>query len=221
MTLQQIEHGVTIWGTWVKAHEKLLLILVSAGLVWHLYGTGLQAWIQHDQKAATQANTESQALQTQLAALQAQNAQLNAKIDLAMQQRAVQTVIQKKQDDNLEPAELAARIQTQLGVGTVKYETTTVPITGELVFSNDASHKVARDEDDLIQAKADVIDLNTKLTSCQSLNVAGDKALMAEKTAHQDDVKLLKAENHRSWMRGFKWGAVAGFVGGIVTLHKL
>ena len=219
MTLQQFEHGVGIYVTWLKAHEKIVLIAVAAFLAFHMYSKGLDAWVQHDQRNATAANTQAKSLETQLATLQAQNVQLSARIDQAMQQRAIQTVIQKKADDNLEPVALAARIQTQLGVGRVKYDTSTMPVVGELVFSNDASHKVARDEDDLQQAKADVVDLNTKLISCQGVNVVGDKALTAEKTAHADDVKLLKAEAHRSWLRGFKWGVITGFVGGLV-IHK-
>ena len=219
MSLVTIEKGVSVYVTWLKAHEKLALLVVAAFLAFHFYTKGLDAFIEHDKRVATAANTQSQALQSQLAALQAQNAQLSARIDQAMQQRAVQTVVQKKQDDAMEPAVLAARIQTQLGVGTVKYETTSIPVTGELVFSNDAAHQVARDEEDLGKLKLDVVDLNSKLTSCQVVNTAGDKALTAEKTAHQDDVKLLKAEAHRSWIRGFKWGVITGFVGGLV-IHK-
>src|ERR1700675_3613253 len=134
MTLQQFEHGVGIYVTWLKAHEKIVLIAVAAFLAFHMYSKGIDAWTAHDQRTATAANTQAKSLETQLATLQAQNVQLSARIDQAMQQRAIQTIIQKKADDNLEPVALAARIQTQLGVGTVKYETTSVPVTGELVF---------------------------------------------------------------------------------------
>ena len=115
MNLTTIEHGVIVYVTLLKAHEKLALLVVAAFLAFHFYTKGLDAFIEHDKRVATAANTQSQALQSQLAALQAQNAQLSARIDQAMQQRAVQTVVQKKQDDAMEPAVLAARIQTQLG----------------------------------------------------------------------------------------------------------
>src|ERR1700687_5412530 len=98
MTLQQFEHGVSVWATFVKAHEKLLIIVLGAFLAFHFYSKGLDAWIQHDQRNATAANTQAKSLETQLATLQAQNVQLSARIDQAMQQRAIQTIIQKKAD---------------------------------------------------------------------------------------------------------------------------
>lgn len=219
MTLESIEKGVSIWASWVKAHEKLLIIVGGGFLLWHIYGKGVDAWMQHDQRLATAANAQSQVLQTQLAQAQQQNATLIAQINQAMKQRAAQTQQQKKADDNLDATQLAARVQLLLGVGKVTVEPTSSPLSNELVFDETASHKVADDEEDLTQLRADNTDLNTKLTSCQDLNTKSDAALTAEKTAHQDDVKALNLKAKKSWLKGFKWGVITGVVGGLI-IHK-
>lgn len=218
MDLKQIEHSVGIYATWVKAHEKLLVIVIGALLAFHLYGSALSAWVEHDKRVATASNAQSTTLQDQLHTLQTTVAEQNAKIDQAMKQRATVTVIQKQKDDALQPTELSKRIQAQLGVGTVSVSS---PLGDSLVFNLEAAHKVARDEEDFAKAIADVADLNTKLVSCQAINVKADKTLDAEKKAHHDDVDTLRAENHRQWLKGFKWGAITGFVGGLLALHKI
>jgi hypothetical protein len=35
------------------------------------------------------------------------------------------------------------------------------------------------------------------------------------------DQKLAKAAQKKAWLKGFKWGAVAGFIGGIFVAHKI
>jgi hypothetical protein len=220
MNLQTIETAIkNIYIPWLKSHEKLVVIALASLLAWHFYGAGLQAWIDHDKRLQSTADAQNQTVQAQLIALSKQVADTNARIDAAMAQRASQTQQAKKQDDSLAPAELASRIQAQLGVGTVKYETTDAPLLNQLVFDDAASHKVADDEEDLLQLKGDVQDLNTKLVACNQLSTEKDQALTTEKQAHVADVNLEKAKSKKSFWRGFKLGAITGFIGGLL-IHK-
>lgn len=232
---------------WFKSHERLVLFLVAGFFAVHFYSAGLNYFIKHDQTQAQIAQiqaksaadkvtldaTSNQALLTQLAQIQQQNQITNQRIDTLMNQRAQQTKVQKQQDDQASSAELAARIQTLLAVGTIKVETQPAPLPDQLVYSLDAAHADADKLEDLSQAQGDVKDLNTKLVACNTLtgkqtdtitglNLAildGGTALKTEQASHVADVKLEKAKAKRAWIRGFKWGAVAGFLGSMFV-HK-
>ena len=228
---------------WFKAHERLVLLLAAGFFAVHFYGKGLDFLIKHDQAQAqianqqaqsaatkfTQDDQRSEALLQQLALMQSQLQQTNQRIDQVMQQRAAQTVQQKKQDDQSAPPELAARLRTLVGVGNISVAN---PL-GDVTFSLDAAHKVADDEEDLLKVTGDVKDLNTKLVACQTvadkqadtingLNgtiQGGKEALATEQIAHAKDVKTLNAEKKKAWLNGFKWGAITGFLGSLFV-HK-
>ena len=232
---------------WFKSHERLVLLLVVLLFGIHFYGKGLDYLIKHDKSqveiatqqatiAATkvsQDDTANKLVLQQLATLQAQVIQNNLRVDQAMRDRANQTTIQKQQDDKSDPNELAARIRSLIGVGTIKVEPSTATVPEQLVYSLDAAHADADNLEDGKQAKADVVDLNAKLAGCTAVTskqadtitglntqiADGKTALGKEQTSHQDDVKLLKAEKKKAWLNGFKWGAITGFLGSLFV-HK-
>lgn len=233
---------LTPYVTWFKAHERLVLLLIVGFFGVHFYSKHLDFAVKHDQVQAqianqqaataaqksTQDDTANKLLLTQLQTMQQQIVAQNQRIDQAMQQRAAQTAIQKKTDDQDQPAELAARIHQLLGVGTIQTENS--PIGTTLVYSLDAAHADADSLEDLQQSKSDVKDLNTKLEACNQLTdkqngtinslngqiTDGKTALSTEQKAHADDVKTLKEQNKRSFWHGVKVGveiivtAVAG-----------
>jgi len=233
--------------TWFKSHERLVLLLAAGFFAVHFYGKGLDFLIKHDQTQAqiahdqaqtsaakvTQDDTTNKLVLAQLATLQAQVLQQGQRIDQGMRDRATQTTIQKQKNDQAAPAELAARIQAVLGVGTIKVDTTNSSIDGQLIFSNDAAHADADRLEDLVQAKADITDLNTKLVGCKTVTdkqtdtiaglntqIADSKvALGKEQESHVKDVNTLKVEKKKSWLNGFKWGVITGIVGS-VFVHK-
>jgi hypothetical protein len=249
MTTENTSVTVHPYLTWFKVHERLVLFLATGFFAVYLFGAGLNYFIKHDQTQAQIAQIQAksasdkvttdavvnQALLTQLAQIQQQNAITNQRIDSLMSQRAQQTKVQKQQDDQASSAELAARIQTLLAVGTVKVETQPAPLPDTLQLSLDAAHADADKLEDGAQAQADVLDLNTKLTACntltgkqtdviQGLNTQisdGGTALKTEQASHAADVKTLTAKAKRSWLRGFKWGIITGFVGGLFAAHAL
>lgn len=228
---------------WFKAHERLVLLLVTLAVGAYGYNKYLDYRVSYDKTQATIANQQAQTaaqqftasnqqtqlLVTQLAALQQQIVEQNRRIDQQMQQRAQQTQQQKKTDDQAAPAELAVRIQKLLGVGTIKVETSGSSLSDTLQYSLDAAHADADNLEDLQQARLDVKDLNTKLVSCQNVTdkqqdtithqqqtiKKGEDALTTEKNAHEKDVTSLNQQKKKAWLNGFKWGAIAGFVGGL------
>lgn len=219
--------------TFLKAHEKLLIIAFAGFLALHFYGAGLNAWIDHDKREATTAaqkvadDAASNAkINAAVADAKKQNDATLAQINREMAILEANTAKQKKADDIMIPADLAQRLQTVLKVG--PQEVTASPVTGDLVFTPSAAHAVADDLEDLQAAKTNLADLNIELLSEKNLNtlqatqVAGlQTELVDEKLSHQKDVDLERAKSKRSWFRGFRLGVVVGAVGGIAISHWL
>ncbi len=232
---------------WFKAHERLVALVVAGFFGVHFYGKGIDYLVKRDQTQAQIATQQAQAAANRLTSDQEQNVQLlsqlaslqqqvidqNKRIDQAMRDRATQTQAQKHTDDQASSSELATRIHTLLGVGTIKVEQQTSPLPDQLVYSLDAAHADADNLEDLQQSRLDVKDLNTKLAGCQSITDKqantiiglnntiddGKNALVAEQKSHALDVKTLKQEKRKSWLNGFKWGVVTGFLGSLFV-HK-
>jgi hypothetical protein len=200
---------------WFKAHERFLIIVLAAVLVFHIWGSALQAWVDHDKRIATVADTQSQAAETALAQQVTVTNALNARIDGLMHQRALDTQKQIQIDNAAKASAVATRIADLLKV---KPEEITATPDNTLILSNDAAHTDVNALEDLQQANADVLDLSTKLGACNVLSDRKDTALTTEKQAHVDDVKLEQAKTKKAFWHGFKWGAITGFIGG-VALH--
>ena len=238
-----LEHYIT----WFKAHERLVLLLAAGFFAVHFYGKGLDYLTKRDQVqrdiAVQQAQTAASKVATddttnklvlaQLQVLQQQVAVTQTRLDQSMRDRATATTNQKHIDDQASSAELAARIQSVLGVGTIKVETQSANLPDQLVFSLDAAHADADSLEDLQKEKLDNDDLRQEIVSCQAvsteqkkaidgLNVQiadGKTALSTEQDAHVKDVKLLNAQKKKAWLNGFKWGAITGFLGSLFV-HK-
>lgn len=215
--------------TWVKTHEKLIIIAVLALLSLHVYDSARQAYVDHlkrqDDVAAQTAQASSlQNIQTQeqLADLRKQVDATNVALKAAEAQRAIDTRKQKQADDALAGQQLATRLQALLAVnpGDVIWS----PVQGNLTFSLPAAHDVADVVDDKNKLAADVQDLQTQIKGDESVIVkqtdaivSANLALADEKNFHQKDVNLLKGEMHGQWLKGFKWGVITGAVGAVVV----
>ena len=229
MTLAIIEKAAKGYLTFFKAHERFLIIVLAAGLLFHFYGAGLNAWINHDKRVSTIASQKVQAdaqankvLQDQLNQLTLQTQQQFASLQKSMQQRAADTAAQKKSDDSMSASDLTARLQKLLNVG--PQDVTWSPITGDVTFTPPAAHADADALEDLNQLKADKTALQEIATNDQTLiNSQTDfitkkeQELADEKTSHADDVKTLKAENKKQYFRGLKHGIIIGIVTGEVV----
>jgi hypothetical protein len=236
METPQIPNVLSHYLTALRAHEKLIIIVVGAFLLFHFYGAGLKAWVDHDQRLATAAaqqvktdHDSNNQTQAQLSQLLAVVAQQQASLDKIMSQRAAQTVEQKKTDAQMTPSELATRFQHLLSVG--PQDVTWLPVTGNLVFTPPAAQADIDALEDLQQLKADKADLQTELKGQESLVAkqtdllnGKTKELADEKDSHQKDVNELKKKVRSAWLSGFKWGAIAGIVGveavRVMVFHK-
>lgn len=200
---------------WFKTHERFLLIVLAGLLVLHIWGSGLSAWVKHDERLASQADAATKQVQDALRQ-QVQNTNaLNARIDQLMAQRAIDTSKQKKIDDAAQATEVAARISALLRVK--PEEVTASPADNTLKFDSQAAHANVDALEDLQQSRADVLDLSTKLGACTTLSNEQGLALTAEKAAHVADVKAEQAKSKTAFLRGFKWGAITGFIGGVAA----
>jgi hypothetical protein len=238
---------LTSYITWIKAHERLLIVLIGAFLVFHFYGDVLNAWSEHDkrqiaaqqaialsaqQKTAldTQANTQ---LSQQLSDLRSQYSGLSKQIQLASAKRTQDVISQEKQNDASTSAQIAARTATIIRVE--PQEITANSSDGTITFTSAAAHVNINQLEDGIKAEADVLDLNKQIGACTALSAKQDdaiaginKQLSDEKLSHQADVKLeqantqlAKVEGKRQFRKGLKIGAIVGFIGGLVTFHYL
>jgi hypothetical protein len=215
--------------TWIKTHEKLIIIaaLVLFGL--HVYDSARQAWVDHDKRLADQAREAAQIsslqsiqVQEQLADLKKQVDAANASLKASEIQRSIDTQKQKQADDALAGQQLAARLQALLAV--MPQDVTWSPTQGNLTFSLLAAHTVADVVDDKNKLTADVQGLQTELKNDESVLakqtdaiVSGNIALADEKKSHEKDINLLNVEMKTQWRKGFKWGIIVGVIGTVIV----
>lgn len=220
------------WIKAVKAHEKLLLSLGVGLFLLKLYGSGLNAWVNHDVRAS---NIEAQKVQVdvasnktladQLASLQVQVANQSATLAKAISDRNTQVVQQQKNDASMTDIELAARWATLIKVTPQEVTTSSVPNT--LQVSDNAAHATVDQLETLPACQANLADIQTELASekglvsTQSASITGlNGQLVDERASHVADVNTEKVKARRSFLRGFKLGAIAGFIGGLFV-HKV
>jgi hypothetical protein len=237
---------LTKYLTWFKAHERLVIIVIGAWLVFRFYGDILSVYTEHDKRkiasdqivaidahqktqADSQANTQ---LLQQLADLKLQQATLSAQLQASMAQRQQDTNVQKNKNNQSTLPEVATRTIAILGTGP---ESITSTDSATISFTASAAHVNVNALENGIQAEADRLDLNKQLAVCTAVSVKQDetitgvrKELSDEKVSHTADVKLEQANTKlavdngkKQFRKGFKWGAITGFIGGLITFHYL
>ncbi len=246
MTDTNLHPILTNYIAWIKAHEKLLAIVLGAFLVFHFYGSIVDAWVEHDRskiavqlqaveisRQKTQADSQQniQLLQ-QLADLKLQYSTLSAQVQVSMQNRAQKTKEQKKIDDTSTAVQIASRFSEILRLQSKEVNPNP---DGSITFTESGAHTNINALEDGVQAKADVVELTHQVAVCAVLTAKQDetitgvrKELTDEKVSHKADVKLeqdntqlAKDDGKKQFRKGFKWGAITGFVGGILALRKI
>jgi hypothetical protein len=232
--------------TFVKGHEKFLMIVLGAALAFHFYSKAITAWDQHEQRldsvaqqqvVATQQKVDAdavanKALADQLAQMQAQfiisEAQLRSQI-------AAETAALKNrtaQDNALPLPDLGTRWSTLLNLGAGQIVVTP---DNKLALTPDASHATVNELEKVPVLTQELTQTTTDLTGCRTLvgkqqdmitglnNQITDSgaALTAEKAAREADAKLAAAKQKKSWLNGFKVGAIVGFVAGVFAGHTI
>jgi hypothetical protein len=214
--------ALTHYIAWIKAHEKLLIIVLGAWLAFHFYGTALNAWEKHDERLATIAQqkvevdaTANKQLSQDVADLKQQLSIVTAQAQASQRQRQIDTNAQKQKNNNATPSEVATRIIQILRIQ--PQEVTASPVDGTLIFTPSAAHADVNALEDGIKAQSDVVDLTNELSACTAvvnkddLLVAGlNTQLVDEKDSHKKDVDAEKVKTKKAWRNGFKWGYVGG-----------
>lgn len=255
VTLASLEpQWVKTWVTFVKGHEKFLVIVLGAALAFHFYSKAITAWDQHEQRLdnvaqqqviATQQKVDSDAavnkqLADQLAQLKDQFARSEASLRAQIAAETAALRNRTAQDNALPMPQLAQRWSTLLNLqpGNVWATIDTPPgtvLTNDITLTPDAAHATVAELEKVPVLTQQLEQTNTNLTGCkvvaakQDTVIAGlntqiadsNTALTAEKTARADDAKLAAAKQRKSWIKGFKVGAIVGFVAGVFAGHSL
>jgi hypothetical protein len=223
--------SVSSYVSFVKAHEKIILIAVSGFLLFHIGDGLINGWIHHDETnakiAALQVKTDdgqTVALQTQVTTLQKQIASTNAALVAAIALRNTQTQQQQTIDQTLPLPALAIRWESLAQLQPTDISTTDTP--GQLTINDVGSRATVQLLEDVptlqanLKAEQTIIDNDVLIMSKQSdLITQLNKDLTDEKASHIADVKLEQAKGKRSFIRGLKIGAVIGFIGGLFVGH--
>lgn len=231
--------------SWFKAHERLLLVVAVILFGVHLSGGVLNYLGRHDDakvqaltaqvsqdeaivrsnaKAADLANEQYQTALTQLLA---QNAQLGK----ALQASQALLATNRKTDAGMDMPALATRINT-LVPATAGGIT---PSTSGLALTVPASHAVA-DQLEAVPVLQDQLKSETQVAqNSETMRLAAGKAndaLTAEVGALgkqltdtgaqcKAEVAAEKIKTKKAFIRGLKWGFVAGFAAGAWVVHAL
>jgi len=217
---------------WFKAHERLVLFIVAVGAFGHYYSRVMDAWDRHDvvvaQAAATTVKTddsETKALKQQLADLQKQVLDQAAIIASQIKQRQIETQQQQKTDAMLPPNELAMRWRSLVKLPDNNID----PATGEkFEVTNVAAVATVQMLELVPELESDATAYQTELQNDQmiigkqtEMIAQLNKDIADEKKSHAADVVAAKAAGRRSWWRGFKIGAIVGFLGGAYIGHRI
>jgi hypothetical protein len=221
------------WITFVKAHEKLLIVALAGFLVYHISTKGIDAWVAHDTAKSNAAaitvktdTTVTDALKSQIETLQSTVASQNATMlaAIAATQKSVKNA--QNSDATLSQADLAARIAKLVNIPQQDIVPDTT--THNLDLTQTGAVSVAQQLELVPALQSEVESLNTIVTNDTTV-IAGQNNLIAQlnkdvtdaKAQDVQDVKTLKAQNKKSFLHGLKVGAIGGFIAGVFVGHSI
>ena len=233
-------HPISVY---LKAHEKLVLLVIAGLVLW--FGIGkVDTLIQrHDSANIQQAKVVAQVQQEKNDALAKQiaqdkadytalSAQVNARdAQLVQLQATLVTALAKQQatDKISTPTELTQRwnvLVPEAGAA-VTPAGVTLPSEGaratviELEKAPVLQQQLAAQTEELSNANKLVAAEGTQVTSLTAL-VGGLQAKSVDDAKVCDArVKVVKAEARKSKLRFFKWGFITGFLTGVYVGHAL
>ena len=230
-----VTHWVEKWIALIKAHERLLIVLLVLAFGYHAYGS----WLDYDSArkdaqvaALTQkvsqdaADNNNLAISASLAASQFQTAldsanKQNAALAASLQRDDALLANNRRTDASLDLPALAVRIQ-QITPGT---QPGSIDVeNNRLTMADPAAHAIASQleavpvlTNELLAAnstvQADQLALgksSTALTACTD-QVGGLQKTLVDQQAHETAaVAAEKTKTKKAWRSGFKWGFVAG-----------
>lgn len=230
--LKTIETVIGHWVTLIKAHEKLLIVTITALTALHFGNKAYDAYISHLKNEANATNVQIAQVEQNNAQITAQIAQLKAsvdaqaKIDDAKIAIAKQTLIVKQKEVAALP--LPELSKEWISLLSLPDGSITPQSNGTVAVTTDAAHSTVNALESISTLNTELSATQDQLKGCtdvrakQDVQITGlNASIELEKKGRAEDARVAKQEQHKSWMRGFKWGAIAGFVGGVFALHKL
>jgi len=229
--------------TFLLDHERLILLVLAAVLLWWGYGKYADIRAQHDnvvlqqaklatdaQLKATQAQTaQVEADAAQLQALQAKLEAQNAQLVAANTQLATALATRQKTDAALPVTDLAARWNMLVPLATPTVTTSGLAVSqGGAVATVQALEQVPvlkqeltnetqlkQNDDQLLTADAtSLVDFGHRVDGLNLLIADKDKQCTAQ-------MAVVKAEAAKSKRRWGKIGFVLGFISGAFAMHAL
>jgi hypothetical protein len=200
----------------LKAHEKLAIVVLAGLLSFHFFGSALNAWVHHDdaqtalaQQTLVVQQQKDQVLAQQNAALIAQVAQLSAQVASIKTQRVTaQSVVAKLPDNQLQTdieAKMGGSLSSPIVLRKIDDQITDYPLVLKQVDAQQAQIVAAQQLQ--VGLSDQILGLKTELTDQQKVCAT---QLSAE-----------KVKTKRAFLRGLKIGFVGGFVAGIAAGHYL
>lgn len=220
--------------TFLKAHERLIILALVLAVGVHFYGKVAQAWLEHEQTVVTvshdtlQAQVQQNSVSNQqtLDALKqyeqlaGQLATANAQFVQNQVQRNKQTVVQQNADQQMSPSDLAQRLTSLLNLSPDE-----IAASGSGLLSTlPAAQATAQQLEEVPTLQANLKDqtqastnLQQQLDSLSTVNgdqqgqiIGLNKQLVDQAAACVADKKVLQTQVKRSFWRGFKYGFVTG-----------
>lgn len=213
---------VSHWVTLVKAHEKLLLAIIVATVLFHFGNKAYDAYgnyLTHKQSEInlqiTAQTATNAALQKQIddmaASLAAQTKIADAKIAAAK----VSLATQQNADAKMSASDLAVRIASLLSVKPQQVTTTTLP--DHLDLDANAAHAVANNLEQIPALQTQLSATQDKLNGCTSLVVLSSQQIVGlntsialEQKGRAEDAKVAAVNQKKAWGKGFRWGFGTG-----------
>lgn len=200
---------MTTYLAFIKAHERLIIVLSAFALLFTLTSKALSIWDSHDSKKVivTQAQLivdtkATDALQSQLS---------NLKNQMSSQNASLQAVLSAKLKGDQTLTSSAAA--TRLGGSVIDATTVQLPL--------DTARADIAQLDTLPVVEAELT-AETKLADTQGTLITALNTQIVDQTkACAAQVADLKVKNRRSFLRGLKYGFLAGFVAGAYVVHAL
>lgn len=230
--LQTIETVIGHWVTFIKGHEKLLLAIIAALVILHLGDKVYDAYGQHLKANVTADNTRIATIEQGNAKIEADLALLKASVDARAKiddvkiAAAKQTIIIKEKEIAALPLPQLSKEWESLLV--LPEGSITPQSNGTVAITPDAAHATMTELIKVGPLTDQLVATNDKLDGCNAINAQQGKDItglkediIAQKKKNDDAAKQAKHDVRAAWWKGFKWGAVVGFVGGVVALHKI
>lgn len=233
MTLQTIETLVKHWVTFVKAHEKLVLIIGALLVSYWLGQRIITAWDAHDARLATIAQakvdadaTANKANADKLVALQKQVDAATKVANAAITQKHQETVQHQKVDQTLPLPDLANRWANLLALAPQEFIATP---DNKVTVSDVAAHATVNELEKIPDLTLQVNKLTDNLNGCTAVRAQQDTtitglnaSLVDEHAARVADAKVAKEKERHAGLKWFKIGYVAGAasVAAVWIIHK-